>query len=58
MSATTEKLLEQITRLESHIRILEANGEDTAQPRQDLLKLQLELNKANHVLTEARVLKG
>lgn len=58
MSARTEKLLEQINRLKSHIVTLEEAGEDSISVKKEVERLTRELTQANQVLSEGKVIKG
>ena len=59
MSASTEKLLEQITLLEQAIETAETTGQDTSKLKSELVTYQRKLDSCNHALHENKqILKG
>lgn len=59
MSASTERLVEQIKLTEELIATAEASGQDTSVYKADLKYLQRKLQVATEALTESRqILKG
>jgi hypothetical protein len=59
MSATTERLIEQIHLVEEAIKAAESRGEDSNSLRTDLQYYQRKLSACNEALTEGRqIIKG
>lgn len=59
MSATREKLVEQITQVEEDIKQLEAKGDEPTALRAFLVELKKELEATNQTLMETKnLLKG
>ena len=58
MSARTEKLLEQINRLRKHVKDLEEAGEDSLSLQKEIITLTRQLEEANNVLNESKIIKG
>lgn len=59
MSATTEKLIEQIEELRAAISVEEIRGNDASTLKENLSILQKRLQTAQHALTESKqILKG
>lgn len=58
MSATREKLVEQIVETEEAISAIEANGQVATTLRERLASLREQLAATNQALTEGTVLKG
>lgn len=54
MSASTERLIEQIRTIEEAIRVSEANGHDSSSLRSDLQYYQRKLATCNEALTEGK----
>ena len=59
MSASTERLVEQIKTTEEAIKLNEGSGQDTSTLKAELRQLQRRLQVASEALTEGRqILKG
>lgn len=58
MSARTQNILEDINRLKAHIVTLEESGQDPLSIQKEVARLERELQQANHILSESRVIKG